>query len=313
MEHRPLGRSGLTTAPWAFGGNVFGWTVDQETSFGLLDAFVGEGFNLIDTADGYSDWVPGHKGGESEAVIGAWLAARPGVRQKVLIATKVGRMKPHTGLSAKSIEAAVEGSLQRLGVEVIDLYQSHRDDLKVPLDETLEAHDKLVRAGKVRAIGASNYEAARLEASLQVSRDKGLARYETLQPLYNLMERGIEANLVPLCLTEEIGILPYYSLAAGFLTGKYRSEADLKGGERDGSVQGYLNPKGFAVLAALDALAEAHAATPAQVALAWVMARPGVSAAIASATSLKQLNDLAGAARLKLTADDVATLETASA
>lgn len=313
MEHRPLGCSGLTTAPWAFGGNVFGWTVDEETSFALLDAFVGEGFNLIDTADGYSNWVPGHKGGESEAVIGAWLAARPGVRQKVLIATKVGRMEPHTGLSAKSIEAAVEGSLQRLGVDVIDLYQSHRDDFKIPLEETLEAHDRLVRAGKVRAIGASNYEAARLEASLQVSRDKGLARYETLQPLYNLMERGVEADLVPLCQTEGVGIIAYYALAAGFLTGKYRSKADLKGGARDGSVKDYLNPKGFAVLAALDATAEAHAATPAQIALAWVMARPGVSAAIASATSLKQLGDLAGAARLTLTADDLTRLETASA
>lgn len=313
MDLRPLGRSGLKTAPWAFGGNVFGWTADRDTSFALLDAFVGEGFSLIDTADVYSAWAPGHKGGESEGVIGAWLAARPGAREKVLIATKLGMLPPNNGLKAEQIEAAVEASLKRLGTDRIDLYQSHRDDLDTPQDETLAAYDRLIRAGKVRAIGASNFSADRLASALKVSAERGLPRYDTMQPAYNLMERGIEADLAPLCLKEEVGIITYYSLASGFLSGKYLSEADLGKSPRGGGVKKYLNDKGFKVLAALDEVAEAHGATPAQVAAAWVMAKPGVTAAIASATSLGQMKDLTAAARLTLTADDMAKLDAASA
>ena len=310
---RPLGKSGLTTAPWAFGGNVFGWTADQDTSFKMLDAFVGEGFNLIDTADVYSAWVPGHKGGESESVLGAWLAARPGVRDKVLIATKLGMLPPNSGLSAAQIGTAVEASLKRLGTDRIDLYQSHKDDPATPLDETLTAYDRLVKTGKVRAIGASNYDAARLGEALKVSADKGVARYDSLQPAYNLMDRAIEAEVVPLCLREDVGIISYYALASGFLSGKYRSEADLGKSPRGGGVKKYLNPKGFAVLKALDEVAEAHSATPAQVAAAWVMSKPGITAAIASATSLDQMKDLTAAARLQLSPDDMAKLDAASA
>jgi aryl-alcohol dehydrogenase-like predicted oxidoreductase len=313
MNLRPLGRSGLKTAPWAFGGNVFGWTADQETSFALLDAFVGEGFSLIDTADVYSAWVPGHKGGESERVLGAWLAARPGAREKVLIATKLGMLAPNNGLSAGQVETAVEASLKRLGTDRIDLYQSHKDDPATPLEETLTAFQRLIKAGKVRAIGASNYAAPRLAEALKVSADKGVARYDTLQPAYNLMDRAIEADIVPLCLDEDVGIITYYSLASGFLSGKYRSEADLGKSPRGGGIKKYLNDKGFAVLKALDEVAEARAATPAQVAAAWVMAKPGIAAAIASATSLDQMKDLTAAARLTLSADDIAKLDAASA
>lgn len=313
MDLRPLGKSGLKTRPWAFGGNVFGWTADKEISFALLDAFVGEGFSLIDTADVYSAWVPGHKGGESESVIGEWIAARPGAREKVLIATKLGMLAPNNGLNAGQIETAVEASLKRLGTDVIDLYQSHKDDEATPLDETLEAYGRLIKAGKVRAIGASNYEAPRLAEALKVSADKGLPRYDTLQPAYNLMDRAIEAQILPLCQKEEVGIITYYSLASGFLSGKYRSEADLKKSARGGGVKKYLNEKGFAVLKALDEIAEGHKAAPAQVAAAWVMAKPGITAAIASATSLDQMKDLTAAAHLTLTADDMAKLDKASA
>ena len=313
MELRPLGRSGLKTAPWAFGGNVFDWTADKATSFALLDAFVGEGFSLIDTADVYSAWAPGHKGGESETVMGEWFAARPGVRDKVLVATKLGMLPPNNGLSAKQIETAVEASLKRLQTDRIDLYQSHKDDAETPLEETLTAFDRLVKSGKVRAIGASNYDAPRLAEALKVSADKGLARYDSLQPAYHLMDREIEKELVPLCLEQDVGIITYYSLGAGFLTGKYRSEADLGKSPRGGGVKKYLTDKGFAVLKALDEVSEAHAATPAQVAAAWVMAKPGVTAAIASATSLDQMKDLIAAARLVLTADDMAKLDKASA
>ena len=313
MELRPLGRSGLKTAPWAFGGNVFDWTADKQTSFALLDAFVGEGFSLIDTADVYSAWAPGHKGGESETVMGEWFAARPGVRDKVLVATKLGMLPPNNGLSAKQIETAVEASLKRLQTDRIDLYQSHKDDAETPLEETLTAFDRLVKSGKVRAIGASNYDAPRLAEALKVSADKGLARYDSLQPAYNLMDRAIEAEIVPLCLKDEVGIITYYSLASGFLSGKYRSEADLGKSARVGGIKKYLTDKGFAVLKALDEVSETHGATPAQVAAAWVMAKPGVTAAIASATSLDQMKDLIAAARLKLTADDMAKLDKASA
>jgi aryl-alcohol dehydrogenase-like predicted oxidoreductase len=312
MHMRPLGKSGLSVAPWAFGGNVFGWTADQDTSFKLLDAFVDGGFNLIDTADVYSAWVPGHTGGESETVMGAWFAARPGVRDKVLVATKLGMLPPNNGLSAQQIETAVEASLKRLKTDRIDLYQSHRDDPATPLEETLTAYDRLIKAGKVRAIGASNYDAARLGEALKVSADKGLARYDSLQPAYNLMDRAIEAEIVPLCQREDVGIITYYSLASGFLSGKYRSEADLGKSPRGGGIKKYLNDKGFAVLKALDEVSEAHAATPAQVAAAWVMAKPGVTAAIASATSLEQMKDLTAAAHLTLTADDMAKLDQAS-
>ena len=313
MDMRPLGRSGLKTAPWAFGGNVLGWTADQDTSFKLLDAFVGEGFNLIDTADVYSAWVPGHKGGESERVLGAWLGARPGAREKVLIATKLGMLPPNNGLSASQIETAVEASLRRLGTDRIDLYQSHKDDLATPLEETLTAYDRLVKAGKVRSIGASNYDAARLAEALKVSADKGVARYDTLQPAYNLMDRAIEAEIAPLCQREQVGIITYYSLASGFLSGKYRSEADLGKSPRGGGIKKYLNDKGFAVLKALDEVAEARSATPAQVAAAWVMAKPGITAAIASATSLDQMKDLTAAARLTLSGADLDKLDAASA
>ena len=312
MELRPLGRSGLKTAPWAFGGNVFGWTADKETSFTLLDAFVGEGFSLIDTADAYSAWAPGHKGGESETVMGEWFAARPGVRDKVLLATKLGMLAPNDGLKATQIEAAVEASLKRLQTDRIDLYQSHKDDPETPLEETLAAYDRLVKSGKVRAIGASNYDAPRLAEALKVSADKGLVRYDSLQPAYNLMNRAIEAEIVPLCVKAEVGIITYYSLASGFLSGKYRSEADLGKSARGGGIKKYLNDKGFAVLKALDEVAEAHGATPAQVAAAWVMAKPGITAAIASATSLEQMKDLVAAARLTLTAEDMAKLDKAS-
>jgi aryl-alcohol dehydrogenase-like predicted oxidoreductase len=312
MELRPLGRSGLNTAPWAFGGNVFDWTADKETSFALLDAFVDEGFSLIDTADVYSAWAPGHRGGESESVIGEWFAARPGVRDKVLIATKLGMLPPNNGLKAGQIETAVEASLKRLQTDRIDLYQSHRDDPETPLEESLAAFDRLKRSGKVRAIGASNYGAPRLREALKISADKGLARYDSLQPAYNLMDRAIEAEIVPLCLEHDVGIITYSSLASGFLSGKYRSEADLGKSARGGGVKKYLTDKGFAVLKALDEISEAHGGKPAQVAAAWVMAKPGITAAIASATSLDQMKDLAAAARLTLTADDMAKLDKAS-
>jgi aryl-alcohol dehydrogenase-like predicted oxidoreductase len=313
MELRPLGRSGLKTAPWAFGGNVFDWTADKQTSFALLDAFVGEGFSLIDTADVYSVWAPNHKGGESETVMGEWFAARPGVREKVLVATKLGMLPPNNGLKAGQIETAVEASLKRLQTDRIDLYQSHKDDAETPLDETLEAYDRLVKSGKVRAIGASNYGAPRLAEALKISGAKGIARYDSLQPAYNLMDRAIEAELVPLCLEQEVGIITYYSLASGFLSGKYRSEADLGKSARGGGIKKYLTEKGFGVLKALEEVSEAHAATPTQVAAAWVMAKPGITAAIASATSLDQMKDLVAAARLKLSADDMVKLDTASA
>jgi aryl-alcohol dehydrogenase-like predicted oxidoreductase len=313
MEQRPLGRSGLKTAPWAFGGNVFDWTADKQTSFELLDAFVGEGFSLIDTADVYSVWAPGHKGGESETVLGEWFAARPGARDKVLVATKLGMLPPNNGLKAAQIETAVEASLKRLKTDRIDLYQAHKDDAETPLEETLTAFDRLVKSGKVRAIGASNYGAPRLAEALEISADKGLARYDSLQPAYHLMDRAIEAEIVPLCLEQGVGIITYYSLGAGFLTGKYRSEADLGKSPRGGGIKKYLTDKGFAVLKALDEVSEAHSASPSQVAAAWVMAKPGISAAIASATSLAQVKDLVAAARLNLTADDMAKLDKASA
>jgi len=315
LEHRLLGNSGLSVAPLAFGGNVFGWTADEATSFSLLDAFVDAGFNLIDTADVYSRWVSGHTGGESETIIGKWLA-KSGKRDRVVIATKVGMdMGPgRTGLSKARIRVAVEESLARLQTDHIDLYQSHADDSATALEETLAAYAELIAEGKVRAIGASNYGAARLAEALALSRDQGLPRYESLQPLYNLVDRTpFEAELEGLCLRENVGVINFYGLAAGFLTGKYRSEADLAKSARGAKVKGYMTPRGMRILAALDAVADELGATPAQVALAWQMARAAITAPIASATSVAQLEELAKAARLKLGAQATAALDTASA
>ena len=311
MNHRPLGRSGLSTAPLVFGGNVFGWTADEATSHRLLDAFVDGGFNAVDTADVYSAWVPGHVGGESEGVIGRWLKAR-GRRDDVLILTKVAMWPAQKGLSAANITAAVEGSLKRLQTDHIDLYQSHEDDPATPIEETLEAYDRLVKAGKVRAIGASNFTPERLAESLKTSADKGLPRYETIQPKFNLYDRDeVEGALAQLSAREGLGVIPYYGLAAGFLTGKYRDPADLEGKARGRTVGRYLNDKGLRVLAALDEAAKAVSATPAQVALAWIMAHPSITAPIASATSEEQLSELMDAARLKLPAEVIETLNAA--
>ncbi|MBU4433048.1 MAG: aldo/keto reductase [Alphaproteobacteria bacterium] len=312
MQRRPLGRSGLSTAPLIFGGNVFGWTADEATSHRLLDAFVDGGFNAVDTADVYSAWVPGHQGGESESVIGRWLKAR-GWRDDVLILTKVAMWPKQPGLSAGNIEAAVEGSLTRLQTDHIDLYQSHQDDAATPIDETLEAFGRLVKAGKVRAIGASNFTPARLSDSLAVSAAKGLPRYETIQPKFNLYDRDqVEGELATLTQAEGVGVIPFYGLAAGFLTGKYRTDADLEGRARAPTIKrDYMNDKGVRVLAALDKAAQATGATPAQIALAWIMAHPAVTAPIASATSVAQLQDLMGAARLSLPAEVMADLNAA--
>ncbi|MBV8856355.1 MAG: aldo/keto reductase [Acidobacteria bacterium] len=315
MEKRRLGNSGLEVAPLAFGGNVFGWTVDEPTSFRLLDAFVAEGFDLIDTADAYSRWVPGNQGGESETVIGRWLK-KSGNRGKVVIATKVGmEMGPgRKGLSAGHIVRSAEESLRRLQTDYIDLYQSHLDDPDTPQEETLEAYGRLVEQGKVRAVGASNFSAGRLAEALRLSGERGLPRYESLQPLYNLCERAaFEESLEPLCVEQNVGVISYYSLASGFLTGKYRSEEDLSKSPRGRGVKKYLDERGFRILAALDEVAARHASTPARVALAWLIARPSVTAPIASATSLEQLNDLAESVRLKLDDASVELLNRASA
>ena len=312
---RPLGRTGLQVAPLAFGGNVFGWTADEATSFALLDAFVESGFNLVDTADVYSVWAPGHAGGESEAVIGRWMKAR-GARHRIVLATKVGMKlgEGRTGLSPRWIRQAVEDSLRRLQTDHIDLYQAHQDDPDTPLEDTLGTFADLVREGKVRAIGASNYSAARLAEALRTSERLALPRYETLQPHYNLVERArYEAELEPLCRAEGLGVINYFGLARGFLTGKYRNEADLAQSVRGAGVKAYLNEAGLRVLAALDSVAARLAATPAQVALAWQIARPGITAPIASATSLAQWQELARAATLELDAAAMAELEVASA
>jgi aryl-alcohol dehydrogenase-like predicted oxidoreductase len=315
---RPLGRSGLQVAPLAFGGNVFGWTADEATSFSLLDAFVDAGCNLVDTADMYSRWVPGHSGGESEAIIGRWLAAS-GKRHRIVLATKVGKPmgdegSGRSGLSRRWIRQAVHDSLQRLCTDHIDLYQSHDDDPQTPLEETAAAFAELIAEGKVRTIGASNFSAPRLAEALAVSARLGLPRYECLQPLYNLCDRApYEAALEPLCREQGLGVINFYGLASGFLTGKYRSEADLAKSPRGAGVRRHLNARGHRILAALDAAAESLDATPAQVALAWQMARPGITAPIASATSVAQFEELAGAARLVLDTAMIARLDAASA
>ena len=315
MIKRKLGKSGLDVAPLAFGGNVFGWTADEATSFKLLDAFVAAGFNLVDTANSYSHWVPGNKGGESETIIGNWLRQRPGARARILIATKVGsEMGPgQSGLSKAYIVAEVERSLRRLNTDYIDLYQSHRDDPKTSVEETLETYAQLVRQGKVRVIGASNFTPARLAASLQSSAARGFPRYESLQPEYNLYTRDkFEGELADLCRKEQLGVIPYFSLASGFLTGKYRSEADFGKSPRGQRMQSMLNARGHRILAALDKVGRETNATPAQVALAWLLAH-GVTAPIASATSVAQLNELMRGATLELTRDAVTALDAASA
>lgn len=315
MEKRQLGRSGIMVSPLCLGGNVFGWTADEATSFRLLDAFLDAGLEFIDTADVYSAWAPGHSGGESETILGRWMKAR-GNRGRVILATKVGSPmgEGKKGLSAAYIREAVEASLRRLQTDVIDLYQSHRDAPETPPEETLGAYARLIEEGKVRAIGASNFTAERLTLSLETSARLGLPRYESLQPQYNLYDRSeFEADLAPLCLREQIGVIPYFGLAAGFLTGKYRGEADLAGKARGQRVSAYMNERGTRILAALDEVAARRGTNPAQVALAWLMQRPGLTAPIASATSLDQMADLVAATRLVLTEEDVRVLDEASA
>ncbi|MBM6580273.1 aldo/keto reductase [Microvirga sp. BT689] len=314
MDKRRLGRSDLMVSPLCLGGNVFGWTADEATSFKLLDAYADAGLNFIDTADVYSTWAPGNTGGESETIIGKWMKAR-GNRSKLVIATKVGsEMGPNRkGLSKGYIRSAVEASLQRLQIDYIDLYQSHRDDPDTPQQETLEAYGELIREGKVRAIGASNFTAARLKEALAISAERGLPRYESLQPKYNLHDRAeYEAELEPLCRQEEIGVIPYYGLASGFLTGKYRSETDFGKSVRGGRMAAYLDDRGRRILSALDDVSARLDATPAQVALAWLMARPGLTAPIASATSLEQLQDIVRATKLHLDESDITELDRAS-
>jgi aryl-alcohol dehydrogenase-like predicted oxidoreductase len=314
MAKRKLGNSELQVSPLAFGGNIFGWTVDEAGSFQLLDAFVESGFNLIDTADVYSKWAPGNKGGESETIIGKWLK-QSGNRERVILATKVGmEMGPEKkGLSKHHIFRAVEDSLARLQTDYIDLYQAHADDPQTPLEETLEAFTELVRQGKVRVIGASNYTAERLSEALAVSQDHGFARYESLQPLYNLYDRAeYEAKLEPLCEEKGLGVIPYFSLASGFLTGKYRSEEDASKSARGQMVKKYLNERGFRIVSALDQVAKQYRSTPAKVSLAWLIARPSITAPIASATNLEQLKDLIEATELKLDDSSIELLNQAS-
>jgi aryl-alcohol dehydrogenase-like predicted oxidoreductase len=310
---RKLGNSGLEVGPWALGGNVFGWTADEATSFELLDAFVDAGLNLIDTADVYSKWIPGHTGGESETIIGNWLLKRGG-RDKVLVATKLGvEIGPgEQGLSRAYMKRAVERSLARLKTDYIDLYQAHRDDPETPMEETLSAFGELIKEGKVRAIGASNFKADRLAEALQISARKGLPRYESLQPWYNLYDRSdFEGGLASLCRRENVGVIPYFALASGFLTGKYRSEKDLQGKARGYRVKDMLNERGFRILKALDTVAAEFHGTPAQVSLAWLVAQ-GATAPIASATNLDQFQDLLAFTRLKLSPEAVQLLDEAS-
>jgi aryl-alcohol dehydrogenase-like predicted oxidoreductase len=313
MQKRRIGRSELQVAPLMFGGNVFGWTADEATSFSILDAFVDAGLDFIDTADVYSAWVPGNQGGESETIIGKWFR-QSGKRDKIVLATKVSKHPQRKGLSAANIQAAVEDSLRRLQTDYIDVYFSHDDDSETPLAETLGAYQKLIEAGKVRVIGASNYTGARIEEALAVSRQHGLPEYQLLQPEYNLYDRAdYERDIEPVALANQLGVVVYYSLASGFLSGKYRSRADLANKARGSRVEKYLNERGLRILAALDRIAEAHGSTSATVALAWLIARPSVTAPIASATSVDQLKSLAAAVHLMLTGADIRELDEASA
>ena len=315
MIKRKLGRSELEIAPLVFGGNVFGWTADEASSFKLLDAFVAAGFNAVDTADVYSRWASGHTGGESETILGKWLK-RNGNRNKVIVATKVGmEMAPDKkGLSEAYILRAAEDSLRRLNTDTIDLYQSHTDDADTPIEETLGAYSKLIAQGKVRAIGASNYKADRFAAALEISKKSGLPRYESLQPNYNLYDRAdFEAQLEPLCLEEGIGVINYFPLASGFLSGKYRSERDVEQRPRARMLKKYVNERGFHILDALDQVAKKYSATPARVSLAWLLARPSITAPIVSATSLEQLTDLISSVELRLDRASIDLLNQASA
>jgi aryl-alcohol dehydrogenase-like predicted oxidoreductase len=310
---RRLGKSNLEIGPLVFGGNIFGWTADEPTSFKLLDAFVASGLNMVDTADVYSKWVPGNQGGESETIIGNWLAKRGG-RDRVLIATKLGvEMAPgEQGLSRAYIFREVERSLARLKTDYIDLYQAHKDDTETPMEETFAAFADLIKAGKVRVIGASNFKADRLAEALKVSVKNGLPRYESLQPWYNLYDRAdFEGDLADLCRRENLAVIPYFSLASGFLTGKYRSEKDLEGKARGYRAKNMLNERGFRILKALDTVSTDTGATPAQISLAWLVAH-GVTAPIASATNIDQFNELLGATSLRLKPEAVRLLDEAS-
>ncbi len=315
MKLHKLGNSGIEVFPLALGGNVFGWTVDEPTAFGILDAFANAGGNLIDTADTYSRWVAGNTGGESETIIGKWLKKR-GNRDNFVIATKVGsEMGPgRSGLSKAYIQRAVEESLHRLQTDRIDLYQSHKDYPDAPVEETLDAYAELIKQGKVLAIGASNFSAERLAESIRISREQGYPAYQSLQPRYNLYDRAeYEESLEPFCRENGLGVITYYSLASGFLTGKYRSERDLSKSLRGQGIKPYLNKRGLRILEALDGVAKKYHSTPATVSLAWLMARPGITAPIASATSVKQLNELIAATELILDNASLALLNKASA
>ena len=314
MEKRPLGRSGLTTAPLALGGNVFGWTADEAASFAILDRFVDLGFNLVDTANTYSTWVPGHVGGESETIIGKWLK-RSGKRDRVLIATKVGMKKDgEEGLKRAQVEKHVEASLKRLQVEAIDLYQTHKDDPATPVEETLEALGRLVKAGKVRAIGASQYRPDRLRESMTASERLGLPRYDTWQPEYNLYDRaGFERDLLPVAKEFGLAVIPFFGLAKGFLSGKYRKAADIEGRPRAAGLKKYFEgDRGLKILAALDKVGARAGATPAQVSIAWLMAQPTIAAPIVSVTSVAQLDEIARAAQVQLDREALAQLDEAS-
>lgn len=315
MNKRKLGNSKIEIRPLAFGGNVFGWTADEATSFRLLDTFVERGFSFIDTADVYSRWAHNGVGGQSETIIGKWLK-RSGKRQSVVIATKVGmEMTPgQKGLSPAYIRSSVEGSLKRLQTDYIDLYQSHADDPETPLEQTLSAYNDLIKEGKIRAIGASNYTGARLAEALKISKENGLPRYESIQPEYNLYDRlPYESDIEPVVLKEHIGVITYFSLASGFLSGKYRNESDLGDKARSGMVKKYLNERGLRILAALDAAGRQLDATPAEIALAWLIARTSVTAPIASATNTEQLDHLFKATELKLDESTIESLNKASA
>jgi aryl-alcohol dehydrogenase-like predicted oxidoreductase len=315
LQNRKLGNSNISVGPLALGGNVFGWTADEATSFKLLDAFIDFGLNLVDTADSYSTWVPGHKGGESESVIGKWFK-KSGKREKVILATKVASPmgEGRQGLSRKYILSAVEASLQRLQTDYIDLYQSHRDDPNTPVEETLGVYAELVKQGKVRAIGCSNFTADRIEESLKVSRERGYPEYVSLQPNYNLYDReDYEKNLEPTVLKHKLGVIPYFSLASGFLTGKYGSKADGEKAARAGMLGKYFTDRGTRILKALEKAAKESNGSQAQVALAWLIARRSITAPIASATKIEQLHDIIAATRLKLAPEAIEELNQASA
>lgn len=300
MQKRTLGQSNIDIAPLVFGGNVFGWTVDEAQSFELLDRFVERGFNAIDTADVYSDWVSGNGGGESESVLGKWLAKR-GRRDDVVVMTKVGMWAKRKGLSSANIMAAVEDSLRRLRTDYLDVYFAHIDDPEIPLEETLEAFSKLVRDGKVRALGASNYTGQRLREALSISEQQHLARYEVVQPEYNLLDRQeYETDLAEVAEEKEVGVVTYFSLASGFLSGKYRSKDDIADSARAGMLKRYFTPRGRHILDSLRELSNELNATPAQLALAWLIGSPGVTAPIASATRIAQLEEIMDAAQLTL-------------